>query len=102
MNEKEIIEQLESLIEAWQLDEADLNQTDINAIKGMLDKNKKLKNQLEASEKARKEAMDYIKENPLYEEEYDYDYEENIYMSGIDDEYSRKILLGILEIDKGE
>lgn len=33
MNEKEVIEQLESLIEAWQLDEADLNQTDINAIK---------------------------------------------------------------------
>lgn len=57
MNEKEVIEQLESLIEAWQLDEADLNQTDINAIKKMLDKNKQLKEQLEASEKARKESM---------------------------------------------
>ena len=43
MNEKEVIEQLESLIEAWQLDEADLNQTDINAIKKMLHKNKQLK-----------------------------------------------------------
>lgn len=60
MNEKEVIEQLESLIEAWQLDEADLNQTDINAIKKMLDKNKQLKEQLEESEKARKEAIEFI------------------------------------------
>lgn len=63
MNEKEVIEQLESLIEAWQLDEADLNQTDINAIKKMLDKNKQLKEQLEASEKARKEAIELLEKH---------------------------------------
>lgn len=43
---KESVEQLENLIEAWQLDEADLNQTDIDAIKYMLEENKRLKQQL--------------------------------------------------------
>lgn len=43
MDEKEVIEQLESLIEAWQLDEADLNQTDINAMKTLLKENEQLK-----------------------------------------------------------
>ena len=62
MNEREIIEQLESLIEAWQLDEADLNQIDINAIKQMLDKNKKLKEQKEVIDKAIK----YINYNNRY------------------------------------
>ena len=38
-----MIEQLESLIEAWQLDEADLNQTDINAMKTLLKENEQLK-----------------------------------------------------------
>lgn len=46
MTIKESVEQLESLIEAWQLDEADLNQTDIDAIKYMLEENKRLKQQL--------------------------------------------------------
>lgn len=36
MTIKESIEQMESLVEAWQLNEADLNQTDINAIKCLL------------------------------------------------------------------
>lgn len=36
MTSKECEEQLESLVEAWQLDEADLNQTDIEAIKHLL------------------------------------------------------------------
>lgn len=47
MNEKEVIEQLESLIETWQLDEADLNQTDINAMKTLLKEKQELKEQLE-------------------------------------------------------
>lgn len=36
MNSKECEEQLKSLVEAWELDEADLNQTDINAIKHLM------------------------------------------------------------------
>lgn len=70
MTIKESIEQLESLIEAWQLDEADLNQTDINAIKQMLNKNKKLKEQLQASEKTRKEAIKYVKKTSGYDNPY--------------------------------
>ena len=41
-------------------------------------------------------AIEYIENNSLYEEEYDYDYEENIYLSGINDETARKDLLAIL------
>ena len=47
MNKEESIQQIETLIEAWQLDEADLNQTDINAMQALLKENKKLKKQLE-------------------------------------------------------
>ena len=36
MTYEESVEQLESLIEAWQLNEADLNQTDVDAIKIIL------------------------------------------------------------------
>ena len=46
MSEKEVIEQLESLIEAWYLKEADLNQTDINAIRSLLQENQQLKEKL--------------------------------------------------------
>ena len=48
MTIKESIEQMESLVEAWQLNEADLNQTDINAIKYLL--------------KNIQELIDYLKE----------------------------------------
>lgn len=41
-------------------------------------------------------AIEYIESNSLYEEEYDYDYEENSYLSGIDDETAKKDLLKIL------
>ena len=44
-------------------------------------------------------SIDYIENHSLYEEEYDYDYEENSYLSGIDDETAKKDLLKIL---KGE
>lgn len=95
MNEKEVIEQLESLIEAWQLDEADLNQTDINAIKKMFDKNKQLKEQLESSEKARKEAIKYLYAHSQYNDRDGIHYiKEN--------EYCVDYLLDILDIDKGE
>lgn len=46
MNREEYIEQLEGLLEAWNLNEADLNQTDINAIRYMLKDNKNLKQEL--------------------------------------------------------
>lgn len=42
MTIEESIEQLEGLVEAWQLDEADLNQTDINAIRVLLDERENL------------------------------------------------------------
>ena len=41
------IQQIKTLIEAWQLDEADLNQTDINAMQVLLKENQELKKQLE-------------------------------------------------------
>ena len=46
MTYEESVEQLESLIEAWQLDEADLNQTDINAMQTLLKENQELKKHL--------------------------------------------------------
>lgn len=47
MNIEESIQQIENLIEAWRFDEADLNQTDINAMRVLLKKNQELKKQLE-------------------------------------------------------
>ena len=41
-------------------------------------------------------AIKYIENNSLYEEKYDYDYEENSYLSGIDDKTAKKDLLEIL------
>ena len=46
MMSEESAEQLENLIESWQLNEADLNQTDIDAIKIILEENQELKKQL--------------------------------------------------------
>ena len=59
MTYEESVEQLESLIEAWQLDEADLNQTDINAMQVLLKENQKLKEQLEKRTKMYQNAYDY-------------------------------------------
>ena len=42
-------------------------------------------------------AIEYIENHSLYEEEYDYDYEENSYLSSIDDEKAKKDLLEILK-----
>ena len=47
MSVEESIQQIETLIEAWQLDEADLNQTDINAMQALLKENQKLKKKYE-------------------------------------------------------
>ena len=45
-------------------------------------------------------AVEYIENNSLYDEEYDYNYEEEIYLSGIDDEVAKKDLLSLLKGDK--
>lgn len=47
MSVEESIQQIETLIEAWQLDEADLNQTDINAMQALLKENQELKKKYE-------------------------------------------------------
>lgn len=47
-------------------------------------------------------AIDYIENHSLYETEYDYDYEENSYLSGIDDETAKKDLLEILKGDNND
>lgn len=49
MSIEESIQQIETLIEAWQLDEADLNQTDINAMQVLLKENQELKQKYENS-----------------------------------------------------
>ena len=58
-NIEESIQQIETLIEAWQLDEAYSNQTDINAIQFLLKENQELKKQLE--ENKDKINLDYLK-----------------------------------------
>ncbi len=62
MNTKESIQQIETLIEAWQLDEADLNQTDINAMQALLKENQELKKQLEDMTDCRDIASGHRKE----------------------------------------
>lgn len=61
MTIKESIEQLEGLIEAWQLNDADLNQTDIDAIKNLLNNRKFLVNYLDQQiEKYNKKIKEYM------------------------------------------
>ena len=50
VNIEESIQQIETLIEAWQLDEAGLNQTDINAMQVLLKENQELKEKLDKYE----------------------------------------------------
>ena len=59
MNIEESIQQIKTLIEAWQLDEADLNQTDINAMQVLLKENQELKKQLEERTKMYQNAYNY-------------------------------------------
>ena len=60
-----------------------------NYIENLERENKKYKEVID-------KAIEYLENNSLYEEEYDYDYEENSYLSGIDDETAKKDLLKIL------
>lgn len=50
MNREESIEQLNNLIEAWALNEADLNQLDIDALKLIIQENESLESQLSQKE----------------------------------------------------
>ena len=61
---------------------------------------KQLQQKLQQKEDIINKAKEYIINNSLYEEEYDYDYEENIYLSGIHDDV-RRILVEILD-NKGD
>ena len=72
MNKEESIQQIETLIEAWQLDEADLNQTDINAMQSLLKQNQKLEQVLDEIENILNgvgEMACYSKSMCLYEED---------------------------------
>lgn len=79
----------------------DLKGADVYILKLYKEK-QELKEQLEASEKARKEAIEYIKNNQLYEEEYDYNYDDELELLGINSNQAENDLLDILDIDKGE
>ena len=59
--------------------------------------NSKLKSQLQQKENIIKEVREYIENNDLYEQDYDYDYEENLVVGPPSDETARKILLEILD-----
>lgn len=72
MSVEESIQQIETLIEAWQLDEADLNQTDINAMQSLLKQNQKLEQVLDEIENILNgvgEMACYSKSMCLYEED---------------------------------
>ena len=58
---------------------------------------KYLQTQLQQKENIIKEVREYIENNDLYEQDYDYDYEENLVVGPPSDETARKILLGILD-----
>lgn len=55
----------------------------------LLEENQKLKHKIEV-------AIEYINNNQLYYEDYDYDYEDNLYLAGIEDSYAKRNLLTIL------
>lgn len=62
----------------------------------LAEENKQLKSQLQQKENIRKEVREYIENNSLYEQDYDYDYEENLVEYPPSDEQARKDILSIL------
>ena len=71
MNIEESIKQIETLIEAWQLDEADLNQTDINAMQVLLKEMQELELELSGYRQAilkDKEMLGLKEENKKYKQ----------------------------------
>lgn len=105
MSSKECEEQLKRLIYDWETEGllTKINATDIEAIKHLMLENQMQQDTIKTqkivitnSNKRIDKAIEYIENHSLYEEEYDYDYEENSYLSGIDDETAKKDLLKIL------
>lgn len=66
--------------------------------KGTLNKQiEELQQQLQQKENIIKEVREYIENNSLYEQDYDYDYEENLTEYPPSDEQARKDILSILD-----
>jgi thioredoxin-related protein len=55
-----------------------------------------LKSDLDIANKKLEEIKEYIENNSLYEEEYDYDYDENIQHTGTNDEIAKRDILSII------
>ena len=92
---EEYVKGLEQEIERLKKENAILKQTMFDESL-LINENALLKNII-------KEVREYIENNSLYEEDYDYDYEENLVVGPPSDETARKILLEILEkVNKGE
>lgn len=68
-----------------------------NTIKGLDNTIENLEEVIKHKDSIIKEAREYIENNDLYEQDYDYDYEENLVVGPPSDETARKILLGILD-----
>ena len=69
-------------------------------INGMIENEEKYLLEINKLKSIINEVREYIENNNLYEQDYDYDYEENLVVGPPSDETARKILLQIL--DKGE
>lgn len=67
----------------------------------LIKENFQLKKQRDLYKSVIEEIREYVTNHSLYEEEYDYDYEENSYLSGIDDETATNDILQILDKAKG-
>ena len=66
-------------------------------INGMIDNEEKYNLEIIKLKSIIKEVREYIENNSLYEQDYDYDYEENLYEYPPSDEQTRKDILSILE-----
>ena len=60
-----------------------------NKIMEVIDERDGLQNRID-------KAIEYIENNQLYYEDYDYDYEDELYLAGIEDSHAKKDLLEIL------
>ena len=74
-----------------------INRTQENRINIQKEEIEDLQNQLQQKENIIKEVREYIENNDLYEQDYDYDYEENLVVGPPSDETVKKILLEILD-----
>lgn len=57
----------------------------------------KIEDKLNKQKELLDKIKEYINNNSLYEEEYDYDYEENIYLSGVNDTKAKEDINKLLE-----